>query len=100
MSVLIILNLCHNYFRTPDKNKLVKAIDCLPGLIYMVRDLRLANPGLDSRRIESAGILLRKFDLGPEWIAAAIEDLTGNYPPSPPPIISTHLALPWANRGT
>lgn len=76
----------------------MKAIDRLPGLIYMARDLRLANLGQDSRRIESAGILLRKFDRGPEWIAAAIKDLTGNHPPSPPPIISTHLALPWVNR--
>lgn len=98
MSVLITPNPCHNYFRIPDKNKLMKSIDRLPGLIYMVRDLRLANLGKDSRRIESASILLRKFDLGPEWIA--IEDLTGNYPPSPPQIISTHLALPWVNRGT
>ena len=53
----------------------MKAIDRLPGLIYMARDLRLANLRKDSRRIESKGILIRKFDLGPEWIAAAIEDL-------------------------
>ena len=78
----------------------MKAIDRLPRLIYMVRDLRLTDLRPDSRRIESAGILLRKFDLGPERFAAAIEDLTGNYPPSPPPIISKRLALPWANRGT
>ena len=75
MSALITLNPCHNYFRIPDKNKLMKAIDRLPGLIYMARDLRLANLGQDSRRIEPTGILLRKFDRGPEWIAAAIEDL-------------------------
>ena len=62
-----------------DKSKLMKAIDRLPEIIYMVRDLRLANLGPDNRRIESAGILLRKFDLGPEWIAGAIEDITGNH---------------------
>ncbi len=66
--------------RKESKNNtlLLSAIDRLPEIIYMVRDLRLVNLGPDNRRIESAGILLRKFDLGPQWIACAIEDLTGN----------------------
>ena len=62
-----------------DEHRLLDVIDRLPEIIYMVRDLRLANLGPDTRRIESAGILLRKFDLGPEWVAGAIEDLTENH---------------------
>ncbi|WP_281646571.1 hypothetical protein [Parendozoicomonas sp. Alg238-R29] len=61
-----------------DSRRLLEVIDRLPEIIYMVRDLRLANLGQDTRRIESAGILLRKFDLGPEWVAGAIEDLTND----------------------
>ena len=61
-----------------DKRRLLEVIDQLPEIIYMTRDLRLANLSQETRRIESAGILMRKFDLGPEWVAGAIEDLTGD----------------------
>lgn len=53
-------------------------IDQIPELIYRVRDLGQVNMTEEQRRIHSAGILLRKLDLGPEWVATAIEDLTGN----------------------
>ena len=75
----LIFNTIQGRREKKDTSKLMKAIDRLPEIIYMVRDLRLANLGPDNRRIESAGILLRKFDLGPEWIAGAIEDITGNH---------------------
>ncbi len=75
----IIYNTTHGHRESKDARALLEVVDRLPEIIYMVRDLRLANLGPDNRRIESAGILLRKFDLGPEWIACAIEDLTGSH---------------------
>ncbi|CAM3536670.1 hypothetical protein [Parendozoicomonas haliclonae] len=74
----VIYNTTHGRRESQDARVLLELVDRLPEIIYMVRDLRLANLGTDNRRIESAGILLRKFDLGPEWVACAIEDLTGN----------------------
>lgn len=49
MSALTTLNPCHNYFRIPDKNKLMKAIDRLPGLIYIVRIF--VSPTLDKTAV-------------------------------------------------
>lgn len=75
----LIYNMTQGSKQSKDSHRLLDVIDRLPEIIYMVRDLRLANLGSDTRRIESAGILLRKFDLGPEWVAGAIEDLTGDH---------------------
>lgn len=74
----MVYNANQAYQQKQDRLHLLDIIDRLPELIYMIRDLRLANLGPDHRRIESAGILLRKFDLGPEWVAGAIRDLTGD----------------------
>jgi len=74
----LIYNANQAHQEKEDRHHLLDVIDRLPEIIYMVRDLRLANLGPDHRRIESAGILLRKFDLGPEWVAGAIRDLTGD----------------------
>ena len=74
----VIYNVIHGHQSRYDEHCLLDVTDRLPEIIYMVRDLRLANLTPDNRRIESAGIILRKFDLGPEWIASAIEDLTGD----------------------
>ncbi|MTI15194.1 hypothetical protein [Sansalvadorimonas verongulae] len=74
----VIYDITQGRKQSQDKSRLLDIVDRLPEIIYMVRDLRLANQGPDTRRIESAGILLRKFDLGPEWVAGAIEDLTGD----------------------
>ena len=74
----LIYNTTHGHREKQDEKNLLEVIDCLPELLYMVRDLRLENMGEDSRRIESAGIILRKLDLGPSWVALAVEDLTGD----------------------
>ncbi|WP_211828647.1 hypothetical protein [Kistimonas asteriae] len=74
----LIYNTTHGHQEKQDEKNLLEVIDCLPELLYMVRDLRLENMGEESRRIESAGIILSKLDLGPAWVALAIEDLTGD----------------------
>ena len=74
----LIYNLTHGRRVIADRNNLLDLIDQIPELIYLVRDLGQRNISEEARRIHSAGILLRKMDLGPEWVATAIEDLTGN----------------------
>lgn len=84
--IVIILGLASKFIYTmthgrrmeKDRDSLLDTIDRIPELIYIIRDLAQRNLSEDSRRIHSAGILLRKLDLGPEWVATAIEDLTGN----------------------
>lgn len=61
-----------------ERINLLNLIDQIPELIYQVRDLGQVNMTEEQRRIHSAGILLRKIDLGPEWVSTAIEDLTNN----------------------
>ena len=74
----LIYNVTHGRRVAQDRNSLLNLIDQIPELIYLVRDLSQRNLSEDARRIHSAGILLRKLDLGPEWVSTAIEDLTGN----------------------
>ncbi len=71
-------NMTHGRKKIRDRLDQLSLIDQIPELIYQVRDLGQVNMTEDQRRIHSAGILLRKLDLGPEWVATAIEDLTGN----------------------
>ncbi len=71
-------NMTHGRQQKIARSNRLKLIDQIPELIYQVRDLGQANMSEEQRRIHSAGILLRKLDLGPEWVATAIEDLTGN----------------------
>ncbi len=71
-------NMTHGRQQAKDRINLLSLIDLVPELIYQVRDLGQINMTEEQRRIHSAGILLRKLDLGPEWVSTAIEDLTGN----------------------
>ena len=71
-------NMTHGRQQARDRISLLNLIDQIPELIYQVRDLGQVNMTEEQRRIHSAGILLRKLDLGPEWVSTAIEDLTGN----------------------
>ncbi len=71
-------NMTHGRQQAKDRINLLSLIDQVPELIYQVRDLGQINMTEEQRRIHSAGILLRKLDLGPEWVSTAIEDLTGN----------------------
>ena len=71
-------NMTHGRQQVRDRLDQLSLIDQIPELIYQVRDLGQVNMTEEQRRIHSAGILLRKLDLGPEWVATAIEDLTGN----------------------
>ena len=78
LATKLIYNMTHGRKLEKNRAALLDAIDRIPELIYIVRDLVQRNLSEESRRIHSAGILLRKLDLGPEWIATAIEDLTGS----------------------
>ncbi len=78
VSYRLVYNVTHGRRVANDRNTLLTLIDQIPELIYLVRDLSQRNLTEDARRIHSAGILLRKMDLGPEWVATAIEDLTNN----------------------
>ena len=78
LATKLIYNMTHGRKLEKDRTSLLNTIDRIPELIYIVRDLVQRNLSEESRRIHSAGILLRKLDLGPEWIATAIEDLTNN----------------------
>ncbi len=78
LSTKLIYNMTHGRRMEKDRISVLDTIDRIPELLYIVRDLAQRNLSEDSRRIHSAGILLRKLDLGPEWVSTAIEDLTGN----------------------
>ncbi|MGB0361116.1 MAG: hypothetical protein ACPGEF_06895, partial [Endozoicomonas sp.] len=78
MSYKLFHNMTHGRQAIKDRLNRLYLIDQLPELIYKVRDLGQVNMTEEQRRFHSAGILLRKLDLGPEWVATAIEDLTGN----------------------
>ena len=74
----MVYNLTHGRRVSADRNNLLNVIDQIPELIYLTRDLSQRNMTKESRRIHAAGIILRKLDLGPQWVATAIKDLTGN----------------------
>ena len=74
----LLYSMTHGRKVEKDHNNLLSVIDRIPELIYMVRDLAQRNMTEDARRIHAAGILLRKLDLGPEWVSTAVEDLTGD----------------------
>ena len=78
MGYRLFHNMTHGRQQIRDRLDQLSLIDQIPELIYRVRDLGQVNMTEEQRRIHSAGILLRKLDLGPEWVATAIEDLTGN----------------------
>lgn len=60
------------------ERELSETIDILPDLMFSVRDLSLAGMDKEERRRGVAGILLRKADLGPETLALAVVELTGD----------------------
>ena len=78
LATKLLYNLTHVRKVNKDRNNLLSVIDRIPEIIYMTRDLAQSQMTEDARRINSAGILLRKLDLGPEWVSMAVEDITGD----------------------
>ncbi len=57
------------------KEQLLLVIGTLPDFIFSIRDLTLSRMEPESRRYESARILLQKSDLGPQWLSLAINSI-------------------------
>jgi len=57
------------------KEQLLLVIGSLPDFILSVRDLTLSRMEPESRRYESARILLQKSDLGPQWLSLAVNSI-------------------------
>ncbi len=80
----LFYNLTAGNKEAAQKQKLSEAIDLLPDIIHQARDLRLENLSEETRKVEAAGMLLSKLNLGPEWISAAVDDLTEDSRPARP----------------
>lgn len=57
------------------KEMLVLVLGTLPNLVLSTRDLYLNRMDAESRRFESARLLLQKSDLGPEWLSVAVSSI-------------------------
>ncbi|KGK00316.1 hypothetical protein [Thalassotalea sp. ND16A] len=68
------------------KEQLLLVIGGLPDFIFSVRDLTLSRMEPESRRYESARILLQKSDLGPQWLSLAVNSIIDS------PVISRAVA--------
>ena len=68
------------------KEQLLLVIGTLPDFILSVRDLTLSRMEPESRRYESARILLQKSDLGPQWLSLAVNSILDS------PVISQAVA--------
>jgi hypothetical protein len=64
--------------QTRAREDVLAVVDRLPDLIFAVRDVYLAGLDVETRQIEGARLMLRKVDLGPEWVGLAVSDLTGD----------------------
>lgn len=58
--------------------KLRRTIDLLPDLLFAIRDTDFAAEPIDRRRRLAAGVLLQELDLGPETLALAVRELSGD----------------------
>lgn len=58
--------------------RLRRTIDLLPDLLFAIRDADQAAEPLEQRRRLAAGALLQELDLGPESLALAVRELTGD----------------------
>lgn len=58
------------------KERLVLVLGTLPDMLLSTRDLYLNRMDSESRRYESARLLLQKSDLGPEWLSVAVKSIT------------------------
>ncbi len=58
--------------------KLRRTIDLLPDLLFAIRDTDLAAEPAERRRRLAAGVLLQELDLGPETLAMAVRELSGD----------------------
>jgi hypothetical protein len=58
--------------------QLIQAIGDLPDRIIDLRDLYLSTLDTESRRLESARIMLQDIDLGPRWFSAAVRSAGGS----------------------
>lgn len=57
------------------KETLLLVVGTLPDVIFSNRDLSLSRMDSESRRFESARLLLQKSDLGPEWLSLAVNSI-------------------------
>ncbi|TVP83332.1 hypothetical protein [Thioalkalivibrio sp.] len=55
-----------------------RTIDWLPELLFAIRDADLAADSTEDRRRRAAGALLQELDLGPETLALAVRELSGD----------------------
>lgn len=58
--------------------KLRRTIDLLPDLLFAIRDTDLAAEPVERRRRFAAGVLLQELDIGPETLALAVRELSGD----------------------
>lgn len=64
--------------RERDTETLLAAIDLIPDLLLAFRDVDLAAETPERRRRLAAGALLNELDLGPDVLAIAVRELTGD----------------------
>ena len=78
LAAKLVYNVTRGRKQQQAKRVMLETIDRLPELIHRVRDLQLENLSVDSRRTESAGMLLHRTDLSPSGLVSVIEDLTND----------------------
>jgi len=57
------------------QEQLTSVVGMLPDRILQLRDLQLQQLDEESRRLETARLLLQEVDLGPEWLGCAVRTL-------------------------
>lgn len=60
------------------REQLRNTIDLLPDLLFVTRDLAMAEMAPDMRRRKAAEVLLHEVDISPEGVAVAVREMTGD----------------------
>lgn len=60
------------------RDQLRNTIDLLPDLLFVTRDLAMAEMAPDMRRRKAAEVLLHEVDISPEGVAVAVREMTGD----------------------
>ncbi|WP_018138710.1 MULTISPECIES: hypothetical protein [unclassified Thioalkalivibrio] len=60
------------------RDQLRNTIDFLPDLLFVTRDLAMAEMAPDMRRRKAAEVLLHEVDISPEGVAVAVREMTGD----------------------
>ncbi|WP_018872838.1 hypothetical protein [Thioalkalivibrio sp. ALJ16] len=60
------------------REQLRNTIDLLPDLLFVTRDLAMAELTPDMRRRKAAEVLLHEVDISPEGVAVAVREMTGD----------------------